>query len=73
MLYKELGVRCVPCATDAGRVWSAHGLLKRPGRAVFQVLPAVAPGLTRRDFMARLEAEVEGAARRLEADSESRC
>ncbi len=69
LLYKELGVSCVPCATDGGWVWPAHGLLKHPGVAVFEVLPAVAPGLARKSFMARLEAEVEGAARRLEADS----
>ncbi len=61
LLYKELGVACVPCATDGGRVWPAHGLLKHPGRAVFQVLPALAPGQARKGFMARLEAEVEGA------------
>ncbi len=71
LLYKELGVACVPCATDGGHVWPAHGLLKHPGRAVFEVLPALAPGLARKGFMARLEAAVEGAARRLEADSES--
>ncbi|WP_174301318.1 1-acyl-sn-glycerol-3-phosphate acyltransferase, partial [Caulobacter sp. S45] len=71
LLYKELGVACVPCATDGGRVWPAHGLLKHPGVAVFEVLPALAPGLARKGFMARLEAEVEGAARCLEADSET--
>ena len=69
LLYKELGVPCVPCATDGGHVWPAHGLLKHPGRAVFDVRPAIAPGSARKGFMARLEAEVEGTTRRLEANS----
>ncbi len=62
LLYKELGVPCVPCATNGGRLWPAHGLLKHPGRAVFEILPVIAPGQPRKAFMARLEAEVEGAA-----------
>ena len=61
LLYKELGVPCVPCATDGGRVWPAHGLLKRPGHAVFEVLPALAPGAPRKVFMAELERRVEAA------------
>ncbi len=71
LLYRELDVPCVPCATDGGRTWPAHGLLKHSGRAVFEVLPAIAPGQARKGFMARLEAEVEGAARRLDADSKA--
>ena len=61
LLYKELGVACALVATNSGEVWPAHGMLKRPGRAVYEVLPAVEPGLGRRAFMARLEAELEAA------------
>ena len=61
LLYKELGVACVPCATDGGCVWPAHGLMKRPGLAVFEVLPALAPGAPRKAFMAELEQRVETA------------
>ncbi len=61
LLYKELGVACAPVATNSGEVWPAHGLLKRPGVAVFEVLPAITPGLSRRNFMAELEARLEPA------------
>ena len=61
LLYKELGVACAPVATNSGEVWPAHGMLKRPGLAVYEVLPALEPGLARREFMARLEAEIEAA------------
>ena len=68
LLYKELAVPCTPCATDGGRVWPAHGLLKHPGVAVFEVLAPLPPGAPRRAFMARLEAEVEGASGALLAE-----
>ena len=61
LLYKELGVPCAMVATNGGFVWPAHGLLKHAGVAEFDVLPPVPPGLPRKAFMARLEAEVEGA------------
>ncbi len=61
LLYKELGVACVPCTTDGGRVWPAHGLLKRPGLAVFEILPVLAAGSPRKAFMADLENRIEAA------------
>ena len=65
LLYKELGAPCALLATNSGISWPAHGLLKHPGQVVFEVLPAVAPGLSRKAFMARLEGEIEGASDRL--------
>ena len=61
LLYTALDVPCAPLATNSGRVWPARGLLKRPGVAVFEVLPALAPGQPRKAFMARLEADMERA------------
>ncbi len=61
LLYKELGVNCTPMATYTGHVWPAAGLLKHPGRAVFEPLASIPPGLGRKAFMARLEAELESA------------
>ena len=66
LLYKELGVPCAPLATNSGASWPAHGLLKHPGKVVFEVLPAVAPGMARRAFMARLEREIEAASNELQ-------
>jgi 1-acyl-sn-glycerol-3-phosphate acyltransferase len=61
MLYRELGVACVPVATNSGRVWPAHGMLKHPGVAIFDVLAPIPPGLARQVFMQRLERELEQA------------
>ena len=67
-LYREMNVPCVPVATNSGRVWPAHGLLKRPGTAVFEILPPIPPGLKRAEFMRRLESEIESANARLLAE-----
>ncbi len=61
LLYKELAVPCALVATNGGRVWPAHGLLKHPGVAIFDILAPIPPGLPRKTFMAKLEADVEGA------------
>ena len=64
-LYRELGVPCVPVATNTGRFWPAHGLMRWPGVAVVEILPPIPPGLKRAEFMRRLEAEIETASARL--------
>lgn len=65
LLYEQLGQPCVPVATNVGVFWPKRGILRKPGVAVVEFLPAIAPGLPVADFMARLEAEVEGASDRL--------
>jgi 1-acyl-sn-glycerol-3-phosphate acyltransferase len=64
-LYRELDRPCVPVALNSGLYWPAHGVLRRPGRIVFEILPPIPPGLSRRDFMAELEARLEPAAEAL--------
>lgn len=64
-LYRELGVHCVPVATNSGRFWPAHGLLRWPGVAVVEILPPIPPGLKRAEFMRRLQDEIESASARL--------
>ncbi|MEL6324172.1 MAG: lysophospholipid acyltransferase family protein [Pseudomonadota bacterium] len=64
-LYKDLGVPCVPVAHNAGLCWPAHGVRRRRGRMTFEYLPALPPGLSKEDFMQRLEAAIEPACERL--------
>ena len=64
-LYRDLEVPCVPLATNSGVFWPAHGFRRTPGLVVFEFLPVIPAGLKRAEFMARLEAEVEAASRRL--------
>ena len=68
-LYEQLGQPCVPVATNVGVFWPRHGILRKPGLAVVEFLPEIAPGLPRDAFMARLEAEVETASDRLMAEA----
>jgi 1-acyl-sn-glycerol-3-phosphate acyltransferase len=62
-LYSLLDVACVPVALDSGRYW--QGFAKYPGTISLQFLEPLPPGLKRREFMTRLEAEIETATRQL--------
>lgn len=64
-LYEQLGQTCVPAATNAGYFWPRRGLYRRPGLAVVEFLEPIEPGLSKSEFMGRLEDEVEAASRRL--------
>jgi 1-acyl-sn-glycerol-3-phosphate acyltransferase len=59
VLYEQLGQPCVPVATNVGVLWPKRGLLRKPGVAVVEFLPAIKPGLDRDIFMSRLEEVVE--------------
>ncbi len=64
-LYKALEIPVIPVATNSGLNWPAHGFIRRPGVAVFEILPALPSGLDRRELMAQLEASIEPASARL--------
>lgn len=69
VLYQQLGQPCVPVATNAGYFWPRRGLFRRPGVAVVEFLPPIAPGLDKDTFLARLEDVVETASDRLLKDA----
>ncbi len=69
LLYEQLGQPCVPVATNVGVFWPKRGILRKPGLAVVEFLPPIAPGLPVADFMARLEEEVETHSNRLMAEA----
>ena len=61
VLYTQLSQPCVPVATNAGVFWPRRGLYRRPGVAVVEFLPSIAPGLSKQAFMTRMQDEVESA------------
>lgn len=65
VLYQELGQDCVPAATNVGVFWPRKGIYRKPGLAVVEFLPRIEAGLTKDEFMTRLEDEVETASNRL--------
>jgi 1-acyl-sn-glycerol-3-phosphate acyltransferase len=64
-LYTSLNVPCVPVALNTGLFWSRNSLMRRPGVAVIQFLPPIAPGLTRTEFQALVQDQIETASNAL--------
>jgi 1-acyl-sn-glycerol-3-phosphate acyltransferase len=64
-LYGALNVPCVPFALNSGHYWPRRTFTKTPGTIVVEFLPAIPPGLARRDFSAKLESAIEGGTARL--------
>lgn len=60
-LYRDLEFPCTPVATNCGMFWPPHGIVRRPGVAVYQFLPPIEPGLERAEFMRALEERIETA------------
>ncbi|MEL6725023.1 MAG: lysophospholipid acyltransferase family protein [Pseudomonadota bacterium] len=63
--YKSLGIPMVPFATNSGLCWPAHGMLRRPGRIVYEVLPPIDPDLAPKAMLVELEDKLEAASDRL--------
>jgi 1-acyl-sn-glycerol-3-phosphate acyltransferase len=61
ILYEQLKQPCYPVATNAGVFWPRRGLYRRPGVAVVNFLPPIAPGMARDAFVAELEQRIEAA------------
>jgi 1-acyl-sn-glycerol-3-phosphate acyltransferase len=53
-LYRDLDLPLVPVTLNSGLFWGRRAFLKRPGRIVLTFHPPIAPGLPRREVMARL-------------------
>jgi 1-acyl-sn-glycerol-3-phosphate acyltransferase len=68
-LYRDLKLPCTPVAVNTGLFWPAHGIVRKPGKAVIEFLPAIPPGLSREDFMRELEARIESASAALMAEA----
>lgn len=69
LLYQQLAQPCVPAATNVGVFWPRHGILRKPGLAVVEFLPVIAPGLGVAEFTATLERVVETNSDRLMAEA----
>lgn len=69
LLYEQLGQPCHPVATNVGVFWPKRGILRKPGLAVVEFLPPIAPGVAIPEFMLRLEEEVELHSDRLMAEA----
>ena len=69
LLYKSLGLPCVPVALNSGLFWPRRSFRKYPGTIVVAFLPPIPPGLDSKAFLARLETAIEGGSDRLLAEA----
>ncbi|MBL6852923.1 MAG: 1-acyl-sn-glycerol-3-phosphate acyltransferase [Alphaproteobacteria bacterium] len=71
-LYTQLNVPCVPVALNSGLFWTGPvGYLKKKGTIVIEFLPTIPPGVPRREFMSRLQSDIETATNKLIAEGEA--
>ena len=59
-MSKDFDLPVVPVATNLGCFWQQTEKNKTPGTATVEFLPALPQGLEKDDFMARMEAAIEG-------------
>ncbi len=64
-LYGRLNVPCVPFALNSGLFWPRRSFWRWPGTIVVEFRPPIEPGLSKREFMERLQDAIEPAAHNL--------
>jgi 1-acyl-sn-glycerol-3-phosphate acyltransferase len=68
LLYDKLNIPCVPVALNSGLFWPRRSLTRRPGTIIVEFLPAIPPGVPRKEFVERLQQAVETATAQLVAE-----
>jgi 1-acyl-sn-glycerol-3-phosphate acyltransferase len=69
-LYAETGMPCLPIALNSGLFWPRRSFKRFPGTIVAEILDPIAPGLSKEEFAARLQHDIETATARLIAEGE---
>ena len=64
-IYANSGVPCIPVALNSGLFWPRRTFMRYPGTLVVEFLDPLPPGLTRKDFIARIMVSIEAATNRL--------
>lgn len=60
-IYNHLKVPCIPAAVNSGLYWPRRSLDHHAGKIIIEFLPAIEPGLKRRDFIAQLDSQMNTA------------
>jgi len=68
-MYRDFDMPVVPLATNLGLFWPQEEFRKNPGTATLEFLDPIPTGLGKEEFLARLEAAVEGKTAELIAEA----
>ena len=68
-MYRDFDMPVVPVATNLGLFWPQEAFRKTPGAATLEFLDPIPTGLGKDEFLARLEAAVEGKTAELVAEA----
>jgi 1-acyl-sn-glycerol-3-phosphate acyltransferase len=60
-LYRMTAAPVVPAALNSGLFWPRRRFMRYPGTIVIEFLPPIMPGLKSKEFLERLETEIEAA------------
>ena len=71
-MYNATDLPIIPMALNSGLFWPRNSFLKRPGKVIFEFLPAIEPGLPEKKVMKALEERLEEASIRLMDESKER-
>ncbi|MDR2901646.1 MAG: 1-acyl-sn-glycerol-3-phosphate acyltransferase [Lactobacillales bacterium] len=64
-LYEQCNVPVVPVALNTGYCWPKNQMKKNAGTVTIEFLKPIAPGLSKRDFLNKLETTIESAQKEL--------
>lgn len=68
-MYSSLGVPVVPIALNSGVYWGKNAFFKTPGTIVIEFLPPIPSGLPKKEFIQRLQNDIETASNKLFIDT----
>lgn len=68
-IYRTTGAPCLPVALNTGVFWPRRSFLRKPGVAVIEFLPLIAPGFEDDAFARRLQDDIETATDALVAEA----
>ena len=71
-MYRDFDMPVVPLATNLGLFWPQEEARKTPGTATLEFLEPIPTGLSKDEFLARLEAAIEGKTAELIAEATGR-
>jgi len=64
-MYSSLGVPVVPVALNSGIFWGKNAFFKKSGIITIEFLPQIEQGLGKKEFITRLENDIEKASNKL--------